>query len=283
MSFWKAVANPISSALDAVGIGGFESGLDSLTGRGAAKAASESAKQDRELQLALHREQIALQREFAQQGIRWRVEDAKAAGIHPLAAVGASGASYSPAIPVIDPIPDKDAWRHTMGQNIRSFVMGRIDPMQRALGMLNVERAGLENQLLKLQIQNEQKGQSGSADPHLSGQGDSLKGNPMVIDEPLRRVVSDPVDPSKEMGAIQDWQIVRTQKGYAVVPSKGVKEAIEDSPMEWQWLIRAAKRTYPFPGGGTGRMNPVTGELYKVNPERPWWNYFFGNPDKRRN
>lgn len=38
-----------------------------------------------------------LQREFAQNGIRWRVEDAKAAGLHPLAALGTSGASASPS------------------------------------------------------------------------------------------------------------------------------------------------------------------------------------------
>lgn len=38
----------------------------------------------------------ALQREFAQQGIRWKVEDAKAAGIHPLYALGAQTTAYSP-------------------------------------------------------------------------------------------------------------------------------------------------------------------------------------------
>lgn len=36
------------------------------------------------------------QKEFAQNGIRWRVEDAKRAGIHPLYALGASTASFSP-------------------------------------------------------------------------------------------------------------------------------------------------------------------------------------------
>ena len=36
------------------------------------------------------------QKEFAQNGIRWRVADAKAAGIHPLYALGASTNSYSP-------------------------------------------------------------------------------------------------------------------------------------------------------------------------------------------
>lgn len=39
---------------------------------------------------------IQQQREFAQKGIRWRVSDAKKAGIHPLFALGANTASFSP-------------------------------------------------------------------------------------------------------------------------------------------------------------------------------------------
>lgn len=39
----------------------------------------------------------ALQREFAQNSIRWRVADAKAAGVHPLFAMGGPSATYSPA------------------------------------------------------------------------------------------------------------------------------------------------------------------------------------------
>lgn len=38
-----------------------------------------------------------LQREFAKNSIRWRVADAKAAGIHPLAALGSQGISANPA------------------------------------------------------------------------------------------------------------------------------------------------------------------------------------------
>lgn len=39
---------------------------------------------------------IALQREFAQNAIQWKTADAKAAGIHPLYALGASTTSFSP-------------------------------------------------------------------------------------------------------------------------------------------------------------------------------------------
>lgn len=42
------------------------------------------------------REQMKLQKEFAQNGIQWKVEDAKKAGLHPLYAIGASTATYTP-------------------------------------------------------------------------------------------------------------------------------------------------------------------------------------------
>lgn len=38
---------------------------------------------------------LAAQREFAQNGLRWKVEDAKQAGLHPLFAIGGSGAAYA--------------------------------------------------------------------------------------------------------------------------------------------------------------------------------------------
>lgn len=69
----------------------------------------------------LAHEQMDAQREFAQMGIRWKVADAKAAGIHPVYALGAQGATYSP---VIQSIPDYGA----MGQDLtRAFMSQQSD------------------------------------------------------------------------------------------------------------------------------------------------------------
>lgn len=67
-------------------LGGAIGAISSLAGgRRSDKANARAAAEER-----------AMQREFAQNGIRWKVADAKAAGLHPLSALGASTASYSP-------------------------------------------------------------------------------------------------------------------------------------------------------------------------------------------
>lgn len=272
MGFFKdlgaAFANPIGFGLDLGGIGP-QAGFDYLSGKGQSEDALAAAQAANQAQRDIANQNIALQREFAQMGIRWRVDDARAAGIHPLAALGASGASFNPIQPLLQELPSENSWKHQMGQNLRGMLMNKLDPTSRVMNNLSLERAGLENDLLRVQIANQSAGQGGAIDPYLTGQPNSLDGNPMVVDVPLRRVASDPVDPSKEVGALNDWQMVRTKDGYAVVPAQGVKQAIEDSPMEYQWLARAALRTYTLPDGRQARMNPVTGNLVPVEEVGP--------------
>lgn len=274
--------NPIDWVDDAIMMPGALDVVDDISGRSASKEARRAQESANASNMAIAERNIALQREFAQMGIRWRVDDARAAGVHPLAALGASGASFNPVTPLIDPLPSAKSWQHNLGQNVRSHILNRLDPTQRALSNLAVERAGLENDLLRLQMANMEAGQGGTVDTYLSGQSDSLNGSPTVVDLPLRRVVSDPKDPSKEAGAIQDYQIVRTKNGYAVVPAQGVKQAIEDSPMEYQWLLRAASRTYTLPDGRPAKMNPATGELSPIKPSRGFfhdtWSKFKEGP-----
>lgn len=56
----------------------------------------EGAKDVNATNAAIAERNIALQREFAQSGIQWRVKDAAKAGVHPLYALGASTTSFSP-------------------------------------------------------------------------------------------------------------------------------------------------------------------------------------------
>lgn len=60
----------------------------------------------------------AMQREFAQMGVRWKVEDAKRAGVHPLFALGAQTTGYTPN-PVIS---DSYSEIGRAGQNISDAV-----------------------------------------------------------------------------------------------------------------------------------------------------------------
>lgn len=55
-----------------------------------------SGKRQQESVERQNAENLAHQKEFAQSGVRWRVEDAKAAGVHPLFALGASTSGFTP-------------------------------------------------------------------------------------------------------------------------------------------------------------------------------------------
>ena len=68
------------------GLSAATGGLFGLIGQGISSAAN-AKENEKEYQR---------QKEFAQNSIRWKVNDAKLAGLHPLYALGGSGASYSP-------------------------------------------------------------------------------------------------------------------------------------------------------------------------------------------
>lgn len=260
---WMAALNPM------VALGAGTELYGDYEAKMAAKAADSTTREMNAFQMQLARDQMQMQKEFAQHGIRWKAEDAAAAGLHPLAALGASGASYSPVMAQLE-APQAEARSRgemfrSMGQNLTRAAMAMTTPEEKAYKALQIERMGLENEILRRDLGSGSKGlPSASVDPMLQGQGDVWRGvgaDARVIDTPLNRVVHDPRDVSKEAGAYTDWQMVRTRKGYAVVPAQQTKQAIEDSPMEYQWLLRAATRSYVLPDGREAVMNPLTGNL----------------------
>lgn len=112
-------------------------------------------------------EQADLQKEFAKNAIQWKVKDATKAGLHPLAALGANTMSYSP---VSVGVPDLGA----MGQDVGRSIMATQNGSERAagqLGMLQLERAGLENDLLRTQIASENTRMAGQLGPPMPTDG----------------------------------------------------------------------------------------------------------------
>jgi len=80
------------------------------------------------------RRNVRFQKQFAKKGIQWRVEDAKAAGVHPLYALGAQLPSFSP---VQSGIGDSLA---AAGQDIGRAVSARMNPVQREAIKLELQQ-----------------------------------------------------------------------------------------------------------------------------------------------
>lgn len=105
---------------------------------------------------------IQLQREFAQNGIQWKVADAQKAGIHPIYALGGSTTSFAPvSVGVSGANPLADSLQ-SMGQDVTRAASAyrsapdRVSAVQSAQvtasNSLGLENQKLRNELLKIQI-----------------------------------------------------------------------------------------------------------------------------------
>ena len=91
------------------------------------------------------------QKEFAQNAVRWRVADAEAAGLHPLAALGASTASYSSSVGGSPMAAAVEGAGSAIAQGASAF----LSPVDKAAQSLLLEKGKLENELLAAQIATE--------------------------------------------------------------------------------------------------------------------------------
>jgi len=92
-----------------------------------------------------------MQREFAQNGIRWKVADAQAAGIHPLYALGAQTASFTPSTYVGgDSGADYSAAGQDIGRAIHAATT-KPEKYSEILARLQVENGEAQNELLRAQ------------------------------------------------------------------------------------------------------------------------------------
>lgn len=135
------------------GLGQLAGGLSGLFGgsnnNAALNASRINADQDRAFQMAA-----------ATQGIRWKVNDAKAAGIHPLFALGAPTFNPSPTSLLSDSGGGSDLGGSLsrMGQGVERALLAAAPQDERdattggIMTQLGIERARLQNDLLRAQI-----------------------------------------------------------------------------------------------------------------------------------
>lgn len=232
---------------------------------------------------------IQLQKDFAQQGIQWKVADAKAAGIHPLYALGAQTHSFSP-VSVGDSLsPALANAGQDIGRAINSTSDGstRVSAIAKAAEALALEKAGLENELLRSQIR--RNNSAGTPPPVplpgtkwlIPGQGETtipdVPGT--ILDKPLERSGVDPSRGYSEVGAIPDVGYSNSAPGYYwPVPSEDIKRRIEDNlPAELAHTFRTVimpafgQNMQPpaFMRQGGGRIvgfHPFLGYHYKPDP-----------------
>lgn len=133
------------SFLDNLGIGNFaqdlfRAGVSYLGG-----------KKDREFARDQQTLEAQRQEQFARMGVRWRVEDAEAAGVHPLYALGGSGATYTPS-PINANFGETFA---RMGQNFTRAAAAQMTQEQRDMAMeqlanLRAQRARTEAETIEI-------------------------------------------------------------------------------------------------------------------------------------
>lgn len=203
---------------------------------------SREADKTRNAQAEMNERNIALQREFAQEGIQWRVNDAKKAGIHPIYALGGSGASFSPVSANFTADTSMANALAGAGQDIGSAInktrteSGRIDAFTKTSQALQLENQSLQNEALRTEIASKTARLRQSSGPPMAGDSYLIPGQtqsgvsqPAIKDKPLERTVSEPGKPHQEAGAISDTGHMRTSGGLFPVPSDDAKQRIEDN------------------------------------------------------
>jgi len=226
-----------------------------------------------------NKQNIALQREFATSGIQMKVADAKKAGVHPLYALGAQTHSFSPSVVGSTSLAQGVS---QAGQDIGRAVdatrssSGRVDAYTRTLQALQLQRAGLENDLLKQQVAGSRIAtlrQAGGTPPMPTAGDrylvDGQSGSGLVKTSPMARESTAPTAGSQEAGAVSETGYLRTPTGYAPVMSKDAKERLEEDLIGgFVWNMRNRLAPSFESKGNPPAMDLGPNEFWYYNPFR---------------
>lgn len=122
----SAISSAVSNSIGPL----FSAGSQFILGD---RAREDSAAQAREQTAA----NLAAQREFAQYGVRWKAEDARQAGLHPLFAMGGSGAAFAPS-----PIHiSQNEQLGNVGQNLGRAASAMVSTQEREARQIQLDLA----------------------------------------------------------------------------------------------------------------------------------------------
>lgn len=261
MGFLKDIAGPALGLINPVGLigTGASMGMDYWAMTEQQKEASRAREQaDR-----LNTQNYMAQKEFAQNSIRWRVEDAIAAGLHPLAAIGASGTGYSPSSVVGDTDNSKSEMIGRMGQNISRAISAGSTRQEREYA--DRQRLMWETQLKGSQLDNEYK--------------------QVLIDK--ARAPNPPIPNTVDNNINQDEipdTVYRVNNDGSLSPEvpERLGESLEASPgvfglnmgeVEWWIRNKGIPRLLP----DKYNVLPYPDSRYKIEPDKYWdWNQLRG-------
>lgn len=217
---------------------------------------------------AINKFNYEAQKEFAQNSIRWRVADAKAAGLHPLAALGASSSSYTPSATIGDS-PDF-SFLQDVGQNIGRAVDAkrtqaeRAEQQEKQNALFNEELRGrqLQNEETQTRIdsmkwdmamqaarnaeQSVRTQQQVPAMPSFApdgrtipGQGDATSSS-LFVTKPPELAISHPQTPAAEAGTHPEIRYFRTADGgYSMARSEAYADSTDDDfAGQLSWELR---------------------------------------------
>lgn len=207
------------------------------------------------------------EKEFAKNQVQWRVEDAQAAGIHPLAALGMVPMSAPPTVvgegPPSDGRGDVVGAMGAVGQEALRSIATTMSPEERQLVAINlmsakldVEGKSIDNAIRASQLQKMLSAPPGfTQDNFMDGQGNSgLRVQPKAATP----VVSEPGRPSQEAGWSPDRTMGNTGKGLTPIIPQAQSESYEsDTVGGWEWQFR-------------NRILPLLGSKDTMPPKSQW-------------
>lgn len=224
----------------------------------------QGAKERQRYERDAYNQQVAFQKDLAQHGLSWKIEDARKHGVSALAALGAASPSTVSA-----QLGVSDDWRERLGQDLtRMGNAGLTSSLSRELGALELERARLTNKLLEGQVVGIQQE------------------NQRARGLPTPQGMTAPVQPGEVKAEhIADYQWLQTRDGLIPVIPQQLAESLESSPNvfgiapeQWSWYLR--NRLAPRFDGPLPKPDP---RLYPLPDGYKWeWSSWLGGYKKVR-